>query len=236
MEVLREALQLANQARDAAVAQQATADAARLAAENTAAQAVADVATAQAATTAANLATAAARAAPATGPVVFAMSPALATSAALLNYNSSEGIKIYNKATTPMEALYDGGSGNLRLFLSKIQQKGNQYGWNRILTIQQGTQSLNLISSYGQVTLSSVRTQAYTTEHALSRDTQNSSQMYLFLRNSITDGLLGRVISRSLEYTSLAGFEDGPSLLKVIVTISHVDTRAQSGYIRQCLA
>jgi hypothetical protein len=60
--------------------------------------------------------------------------------------------------------------------------------------------------------------------------------MYLFLKTSITDGLLERVISHAGDYTSAMGFEDGPSLLKVIVTISHVDTRAQSGYICQCLA
>jgi hypothetical protein len=31
-------------------------------------------------------------------------------------------------------------------------------------------------------------------------------------------------------------FLDGPSLLKVLVTVSHVDTRAQASHIRQCLA
>jgi hypothetical protein len=81
-----------------------------------------------------------------------------------------------------------------------------------------------------------VRTQATQLEAAGSRDIQNSSAMYLFLKTSITDGLLGRVISHADNYTSATGFEDGPSLLKVIVTISHVDMRAQSGYIWQCLA
>ena len=60
--------------------------------------------------------------------------------------------------------------------------------------------------------------------------------MYTFLITSITDGLLGKVISQKEQYTSLGGFLDGPSLLKVLVTISHVDTRAQASHIRQCLA
>jgi hypothetical protein len=227
MEGLRELLQQATADRDAAVAQQA-------AAEAIAAQAVAANQAAQAAAAAANAAALAAG--PLPPAIVFALSPALATSNALLDYTSSEGIKIYNKATAPMEALYDGGSGNLRLFLSKMQQKGNQYGWTRILTINQGATNYNIVNSYGQVELSSIRAQATQLEAAGSRDTQNSSQMYLFLKTSITDGLLGRVISHAEDYTSPTGFEDGPSLLKVIVTISHVDTRAQSGYIRQCLA
>jgi hypothetical protein len=59
--------------------------------------------------------------------------------------------------------------------------------------------------------------------------------MYAFLIASINDELLGKVISQKEKYTSIGGFQDGPSLLKVIVTITHVDTRAQAGYIRQCL-
>jgi hypothetical protein len=94
----------------------------------------------------------------------------------------------------------------------------------------------NIIEGYGQVTLSSIRTNAATWEAANDRNTQNSSQMYSFLISSVTDGLLGKVISQKEDYTSATGFQDGPSLLKVMVTISHVDTRAQAGYIRQCLA
>jgi hypothetical protein len=233
MEQLQQALQLATDQRDAAVAQQAAAVAARIAAEALTTQAITDAAAAQAATTAA-LAAAANRG-PA-GPIAFSLSPALSSSNALLDYSSSEGIKIYNKATSPIDVPYDGGSGGLRLFLSKVQQKGNQFGWNRILTINQNGQMLNLIASYGQVEIASVRAQALTLEAAASRDTQNSSQMYLFLKSSIADGLLGRVISHMRDYLSATGFEDGPSLLKTIITISHVDTRAQAGYIRQCLA
>jgi hypothetical protein len=59
--------------------------------------------------------------------------------------------------------------------------------------------------------------------------------MYTFLITSITDGLLGKVISQKEHYTTATGFQDGPSLLKVIITNLHVDTRAQAGHIRQCL-
>ena len=225
MEALQEELNLANQARDAAqaLANQAAADQATAQAQ--AAQAVLDLANERAAA-----------AALVTWPLTFALSPALASTNTLLNYKTSEGIKIYNKATAPMDTLFSGDSGNLRLFLAKVQQKSNQYGWHRILTIAQNGQPYNLVTSYGLVELGSVRAQAQTLETAANRDTQNSSQMHLYLKTSITDGLLGRVISKAADYTSATGFEDGPSLLKVLVTISHVDTRAQSGYIRQCLA
>jgi hypothetical protein len=215
MEALQQALQLAEQARDQATANQATAQAA-------AAQALQDLLIAQ-------------TAAGGGGAVAFALSPALAL-ATILYYKTGEGIKIYGKATAPLDVLFDGDSGALRLFLSKVQQRSMQSGWLSILQITQGTRVFNLIDSYGQVTIDAIQAQSLAIEAANSRDTQNSSQMYTFLITSISDGLLEKVISQKELYTSGTGFQDGPSLLTVIVTISYVDTRAQAGYIRQCLA
>jgi hypothetical protein len=168
------------------------------------------------------------------GAVTSALSPALA-SYLLLDYRTGEGIKIYGKSMAPLDVLFNGDSGGLCLFLSKVQQRATQFGWTAILQINQAAQVYNLIESYGQVTIESVKLQAMAIEAASSRDTQNSSQMYTFLITSITDGLLGNVISQREQYTSVGGFLDGPSLLKVLVTISHVDTRAQASHIRQCL-
>jgi hypothetical protein len=235
MDALREALTLANEERDAAEAArvQAVADQATAVAE--AAQALLDLATANTAAAVANAAVLAAGAATA-GNVTFALSPALA-STALLNYKLGEGIKIYIKAPSPLDVLFNGDSGGLPLFLSKVQQRAVQFGWNAILQVTQGGQTLDFIKSYGQVTINSVKAQAAALEAANDRNAPNSSQMYTFLiTSSIDDALLGKVISQREQYTSATGFQDGPLLLKTIVTISHVDTRAQAGYICQCLA
>jgi hypothetical protein len=226
MEALRQALQIAEQERDAAQALTTQAAADRATAQATAAQALLDLAAAQAV---------AATAATGGQAVTFALSPALASNA-LLDYRTGEGIKIYGKATAPLDVPYDGDSGGLRLFLSKVQQRATQYGWSDILQVTQDFKTFNFIENYGQVTIESIQLQAAATEASGNRDTQNSSQMYTFLITSITDGLLGKVISQKDQYTSAAGFQDGPSLLKIIVTISHVDTRAQASHIRQCLA
>jgi hypothetical protein len=226
MEALQQALQEAEQERDAAQALTNEAAAERATAQATAAQALLDLAAAQAAVAAA---------ATGGGAVTFALSPALASSL-LLDYRTGEGIKIYGKATAPLDVLFDGDSGGLRLFLSKVQQRATQFGWTGILHINQGAQKYSFIENYGVLTIESIRVQATAIEAANSRDTQNSSQMYTFLITSITDGLLGKVISQREQYTSVSGFLDGPSLLKVLVTISHVDTRAQASHIRQCLA
>jgi hypothetical protein len=227
LDALRAQLAAAEAARLTAEAAAATAATEQATADAIAAQALLDLATARAAAT--TLAAAAA------GPTAFALSPALASST-LLNYRSSEGIKIYGKATAPLDVLFNGDSGALRLFLNKVQQRALQFGWNAILTVNQGGATYNILDNYGQVTSTSIKANARAWEAAQDRDTQNSSQMYTFLITSVTDGLLGKIISQKEEYTSTTGFQDGPSLLKVIVTISHVDTRAQAGYIRQCLA
>jgi hypothetical protein len=234
MDALQDAIAIMEQERDAALALAGQTDQARVAAELAAAQAMANLATAQNATATANGALAAAAAA-AAGNVTFALSPALASST-LLNYKTGEGIKIYGKATSPLDVLFDGDSGALRLFLSKVQQRATQFGWTAILQITQGGQTYNFIENHGQVTINSINAQAAVHEMTNNRSTQNSSQMYTFLITSITDGLLGKVISQRESYTTATGFQDGPSLLKVIITISHVDTRAQAGHIRQCLA
>jgi hypothetical protein len=234
MSDLQDQLTLAEQERDQQQQLRTQAEAARVTAEATAAQALLDLTQARPTLATANAAVIAAAAA-AAGNVTFALSPALASST-LLNYQSGEGIKIYGKATAPLEVLFSGDSGALRLFLSKVQHRATQFGWTAILRITQAGRTLNFVEHYGQVNLATLKTQALLTEAANDRSTQNSSQMYTFLITSITDGLLGKVISKKEDYTTATGFQDGPSLLKVIVTISHVDTRAQAGFIRQCLA
>jgi multidrug efflux pump subunit AcrA (membrane-fusion protein) len=141
MNDLQRQLTLAEQERDAQQQLRTQADAARATAEATAAQALLDLAQAQAAAATANAAVLAAGAA---ATVKFTLSPALA-SGTLLNYKSREGIKIYGKATAPLEVLFSGDSGALRLFLRKVQHRATQFGWTDILRINQAGKILNFI-------------------------------------------------------------------------------------------
>ena len=93
MEALRQQLVAAEAERDRAEAERATA-AAR------ATQAVADLAIAQAAATGQG-------GGGAPTVVTFAMSPALASNS-LIDYSSGEGMKLYGKATAPLDVLFGG--------------------------------------------------------------------------------------------------------------------------------
>jgi hypothetical protein len=127
MEALQEALQEAQQERDAAQALVNQAGAERATAQAIAAQALLDLAAAQAVAAAA-----ATEGGAVTGGVVtFALSPALASNL-LLDYRTGEGIKIYGIARAPLDVLFDGDSGGLRLLLSKVQQRATQSGWTAI--------------------------------------------------------------------------------------------------------
>ncbi len=41
----------------------------------------------------------------------------------ILNYKTSEGIKIYGKATAPLDVLFDGNAGALHLFLARYNRE-----------------------------------------------------------------------------------------------------------------
>jgi hypothetical protein len=194
MDDIQQVLTFAKEQQDAKQLLRTQAETARIAAEANAAQALLALAQAQAAAATANSAALAAGA-PAAGNVTFALSPALASST-LLNYKLGEGIKIYRKATAPLDVPFGGDFGALRLFLNKVQQRAMQFGWSTILQIYQAGQVYSFVKNYGLVTLESLKTQATVNEAANDRSTQNSSQMYTFLITSVTDGLLGKIISK----------------------------------------
>jgi hypothetical protein len=102
-------------------------------------RAITDLANAQAA--AANAAAAAAAAVPIGGPPpvvqvapVFALWPGLASNA-FLDYNTSDGRKIYSKALAPLSTLYDLNSEGLYTFLAKAAGRARESNWTDILSI-----------------------------------------------------------------------------------------------------
>jgi type II secretory pathway component PulL len=135
MASVQEQLHIAEHDRDAA-------QALLLQVQATTAQAVQDLTNARTAATASVI-------------VTFVLLPSLASNA-LLNYKSGEGIKIYGKATAPLDVSFHGDSEALRLFLKKVQQRATQFRWTGILQVTQGTQSFNFIENYGQVSITSI--------------------------------------------------------------------------------
>jgi hypothetical protein len=71
-------------------------------------------------------------------------------------------MKMYGKATAPLDALFSGDAALMRLFLSKVQQRARQSGWHGILQVMQDGARMSFIENYEQLTLESIRLQAAT--------------------------------------------------------------------------
>ena len=67
-----------------------------------------------------------------------------------MDYNSSEGLKLYKSSTEKLHHTFDGETGNICLFLQALQQRVDAYGWAGVLTVpdDQGI-GRDLITEYG---------------------------------------------------------------------------------------
>ena len=67
--------------------------------------------------------------------VNFALAPGRANND-ILDYTTSEGIKLYGKAVSPLDPQYDLQSGGLYAFLQKVRNRAIEQDWNNILNIE----------------------------------------------------------------------------------------------------
>ena len=182
------------------------------------------------------------RANPAGVPVpritTFARTPAQAN-AGILNYESSEGMKIYNAAVAALSTKYSGNTNDMHIFLKNVKERGQTFGWQAITDVPKDGATKNLIEQYGLLELEDIRAHATIYENERERNAQNSSQMYNFLYSSLTDEAKLVVLSDYSDYTIVTadGMQvcNGPCFLKVIIRNTTVDTRSTVFHIRENL-
>ena len=94
-----------------------------------------------------------------------------------------------------------------------------------------GATNCNLITEYGMLTLENVRAHATGYIGMHTRNAQNTAQFYHCLSKSLTENAKKKVM---LEWDSyiINGQLNGPAFLKVIITASHMDTRATVSHIQ----
>jgi hypothetical protein len=100
--------------------------------------------------------------------VNFAIAPGRANNQ-VLDYTTSEGIKLYGKAVAPLDPQYDLKSGGLYAFLQKVRNRFIEQHWDNILNIDvpletpiqgQAVPSYNLVTQYGRMTKANVDSSA----------------------------------------------------------------------------
>ena len=168
------------------------------------------------------------------GAVPFALTPALISNEPL-NYTVQQDIKLYHKAVALLEVTFNVEAGTLKLFLENFRQRAVASNWMRTLTIERQGQIYNLVDHYGILSYQDVMDRALDYLGQNSRDAQNSMMIFNCLSNSLTDIGKTKVYVEHQRYT-VNGVTDGLLLLKVIVQLSHIDTKATITVIRTRLS
>ena len=136
--------------------------------------------------------------------VPFALAPALVNND-VINYTTPDGIKLYKNATAPLPIECDCTSERLKVFLSSLADRSSANGWDNIMDIppvpNPNNITHNLLTEYGQVTITQCQAHAQTYVNAQNRDAQNSFNLYQCLMASLTDVARTRVMLLEDQYT-----------------------------------
>ena len=169
------------------------------------------------------------------GTTPCALSPALATPTAVIDYTTSAGAKLWKTNTEALPNKYDGSAAKLRVFIADVQRRAQTAGRAGITTITVDNAQRDLFKEYGVIELKHIHAAGLQVFTANNRSTQNSAQMYTFLFDSISETLKARLLTRQSDYVIGADQRDGPSLFKTILSIAKVHTRSTASHVRQAL-
>jgi hypothetical protein len=89
--------------------------------------------------------------------IQFALTPGIANGE-VINMNSNTGSKLFKGAIQKLPVEIDCTPTNLKLFLSSLEDRTMQYGWEDILSIPDDVDNIlgpqkQLLSEYGQIEL-----------------------------------------------------------------------------------
>ena len=168
--------------------------------------------------------------------VAFSLTPGVVNMQAPWDYSTSEGIKLFFQSTAPVKPPYDGTETSLKMFLKSIDAKAKTFGWDSsILRVNDDSGTTrDLIRHYGALTIGNLRAKAATYIGTDTRAAQSSAQLATCLGGSIGESTLMKLLLRANEYT-ITGVEDGPCMLRTLISVVSVETRATIGTVRIAL-
>jgi len=131
---------------------------------------------------------------------------------------------LYAMATKGIEPKYNGDPAYLMSFLASVSSQATIFDWGSILTFG----AKEFFKDYGTITTADMKAKATTyTGAVITRDSQNSAMMALYLQNSIDQNLFSKLLNISTEYT-VNGQRDGPMMLKTIISLVQVATEGSA--------
>ena len=172
------------------------------------------------------------------GPT-FAIAPALANNG-IIDFASPSGAKLFKAGTDALSSTFDCTAVNLQLFLDQLRDKVAIHDWNDIINIPDigpGHETKSLIDFYGELSFEKVKEHAETYVNTNTRNAQDSFMLYNCIMNTLTNEAQKQVRNRGLVTSFyLQGRGSGALLLKVVIMVSHVDTRATVTAVRTKLS
>lgn len=169
----------------------------------------------------------------------FALTPALATNQ-VIDYSQPAGAKMFKAATEKLTTPFDGSSENLPLFLAQLRDRAVVYDWLPLLLIPKNgleEDTKDLIESYGELTYKDVKDHAMTYINTETRSAQDSMMLYLCIMATLTEAGQKKIRNRGLTNPFVYGDKGvGTLLLKVVIMVSHIDTRATVTQVRTKLS
>jgi hypothetical protein len=170
----------------------------------------------------------ASEAVPAAGSNIFGLTPASVHSGKIINYFSSQGIKLYHAAVAALKTMYTLDSGNMNQANEALMQRASESAWDAtgasILSIpdSNGTRQ-NIISEYGLLSAQNIRDHTSTYHIHQTRQAQNGVQMGQCLLNSMTEAGKLKIVKESDAYY-VDGILSRPLLLKLILKKAIIDS------------
>jgi len=177
---------------------------------------------------------------PALGPPpvapVFSLTPGLTNVADPWDYQTSSGYKVFFQATAAIDTTFDGSQKNLKVFLEALKTKSTTFGWDDLCLNVPDTGGIDrdLLVQYGMLSVENIRAHATTYTGAETRAAQAATQLAVCLKTSISASTTLKLLLRSGEYT-INGVENGPCMLKCLISIVTIETRATVSCVRSAL-
>ena len=155
----------------------------------------------------------------------FARAPGLANPAALIDYTTSVGIKVYQAGVQPLPIPFDIPSGRIVPFMTQLRERARNMGWDSVVTFNDGVVDRNILTQYGIITRAQITAQAAMWISNNDRQAQNNAMLYDCIMNSLTE--VSRIlIATELQDSMVNDLPCGALLLKIVLNRAILDNQA----------
>jgi hypothetical protein len=164
--------------------------------------------------------------------------------AGILDYSQEADRKTFRNAVRGMETPYNLKTGSLRVFLETDKEHVAMHGLELCVNVPVDGTNINILDSYGLVSMANCVAHAVTYVSSQTRNDQNSVILYHYLSASLTKAAKSEVLATPQSYqveTVAAGVTTtqnmvGITFLKVIIQRACVDTIATVTSIREAVS